>query len=314
MSDTVLIGEMVIRMKKAFILGLASSFFFAFTFVLNRSMNLSGGSWIWSGTFRFFFAFPIMAAIVGKKHGFQNIHKNIKQHPREWLLWSTVGFGLFYAPLCFAGNYGQSWLIAASWQITIVMGVLMAPLFGKRIPIKHLGAAGVILTGVVFLQIGNVTSFKLSNILLTLLPISIGAISYPLGNRKMMAVSGSQLSTEERTYGMILCSLPFWCLLSLFGLASTKLPAPNQLLQAFLVALFSGVIATLLFFKATDSVKSNQKQLAVIESTQSGEVLFTLLGGILLLGDELPGLWGFAGILLIIFGMILNSAFSSHHE
>jgi len=77
------------------------------------------------------------------------------------------------------------------------------------------------------------------------------------------------------------------------------------------VALFSGILATILFFKATDSVKYNQKQLAVVESTQSGEVLFTLFGGILLLGDPAPNLIGFAGILLIIIGMILNSLISS---
>ena len=35
-------------MKKALGLGILGSFFFAFTFILNRSMNLSGGFWMWS--------------------------------------------------------------------------------------------------------------------------------------------------------------------------------------------------------------------------------------------------------------------------
>lgn len=31
-------------MTKAFILGIAASFFFSFTFILNQQMNVSGGS------------------------------------------------------------------------------------------------------------------------------------------------------------------------------------------------------------------------------------------------------------------------------
>ena len=43
--------------------------------------------------------------------------------------------------------------------------------------------------------------------------------------------------------------------------------------QSLCVALFSGVIATILFFKATDLVKENPRHLAVIEATQCGEVV-----------------------------------------
>ena len=73
------------------------------------------------------------------------------------------------------------------------------------------------------------------------------------------------------------------------------------------MALFSGVIATWLFFYATDLVKHNARWLALIEATQSGEVVFTLLGGILLLGDAMPSAAGFAGIALILIGMTANS-------
>ncbi|MDS0525198.1 multidrug resistance efflux transporter family protein [Clostridium sp. SHJSY1] len=298
-------------MKKAFMLGIISSFFFAFTFVLNRSMNLSGGSWIWSASLRFMFALPIMALIVKKKYGFMNIHNTIKNHFKEWLIWSTIGFGLFYAPLSYAGDYGESWLIAASWQITIVMGVLLTPLFKRKIPFKNLCASVIILAGVFLLQLNNIENLNLAASLSTLLPILVAAISYPLGNRKMMKVCDDNISTIERVYGMILCSLPFWLILSIFGVSNVGLPSASQTVQAFCVALFSGIIATLLFFKATDYVKSNQKWLAVIESTQSGEVIFSLLGGILLLGDSLPDLLGLIGILLIIFGMILNSVLSA---
>jgi drug/metabolite transporter (DMT)-like permease len=306
-----LIKELFIFMRKAFVLGIAGSFFFAFTFILNRRMHLSGGSWIWSASLRYLFSLPILALIIRKKYGFKHIHCIIVKSPGKWILWSTIGFGLFYAPLSFAGDFGQSWLIAASWQITIVMGLLMTPLFRKRIPLKNLIAAGIILTGVFFLQINNIVSLKVNTTILTLLPIFAAAIAYPLGNRKMMIVAGDKVSTLERTYGMTLCSMPFWIILSLYGFIRVGVPSVEQGIQSFCVALFSGVIATLLFFRATDLVKSSQKHLAVIESTQSGEVIFTLLGGIILLGDTVPDAMGMVGIVLIVGGMIFNSLLAS---
>ena len=296
-------------MKKAILLGVAGSFFFAFTFILNRSMNLAGGSWVYSASLRYIFMLPLLGLIVWKRHGFQKTHALIRENPKAWFLWSTVGFGTFYAPICFAGSHGESWLIAASWQTTIVMGILMAPLFHKKIPCKNLMAAGVILTGVGLLQWNNLISLQMRNLSLTLIPILVAAISYPLGNRKMMAVCGDRVSTLERIYGMTLCSMPFWGILTLYGLWKDGLPSAPQLIKSFLVALFSGVIATVLFFKATDMVKADQRRLAAVESTQAGEVFFTLLGGVLLLGDAAPDPIGFIGIALIVFGMVLNSLF-----
>ncbi|MXI72598.1 hypothetical protein GR255_27030, partial [Mycobacterium tuberculosis] len=63
----------------------------------------------------------------------------IARAPWTWLLWSTVGFGLFYAPLSMASIYGESWFVAATWQITILAGLLLTPLFGQKIPRKQLG-------------------------------------------------------------------------------------------------------------------------------------------------------------------------------
>ncbi len=294
-------------LKKALPLGLLAAFFFAFTFLLNRSMHLSGGSWVWSASLRYLFTFPIFALLVARKGGFSRVHGAIRQRPIAWLLWSTVGFGLFYAPITFAGDHGESWLIAASWQVTIVMGMLLAPLFRQRIALKNLGAAAVILAGVFLLQANNIRSLQLGSVAATLVPILVAAVSYPLGNRKMMALCAGELTTIERVYGMTLCSLPFWIALAGYGLVSKGLPSASQTLQSLGVALFSGVVATLLFFRATDLVKSSQRQLAVVESTQSFEVLFTLLGGVFVLKDAPPDKLGYLGVGLIVAGMVLSS-------
>ncbi len=87
---------------------------------------------------------------------------------------------------------------------------------------------------------------------------------------------------------MTLCSMPFWIVTAVTAFVKSGFPGKSQLIQSAGVALFSGS-STVLFFYATDLVKKNEKQLAVVEATQSGEVVFTLLGGSLVLGEAVPG-------------------------
>lgn len=307
-------------MKKALTYGIGSAFFFSFTFILNRSMNISGGSWIWSSSLRYIFMLPILFFIVLTKNQLIDVLKSIINSPIKWILWSTVGFGLFYAPLSFASEYGASWLVAGTWQITIIAGALMSPLFFKyiktesgivkvrnKIPKKTLIISSIILIGIFLMLFGEAKHISFLQSFLVIIPVIIAAFSYPLGNRKMMEFCSEDLNTIQRVFGMTLCSMPFWIILSIYGISSVGFPSTQQIFQTFLVAIFSGVIATILFFKATDIVSKDTHKLAVIESTQSGEVIFTALGGIFILNDRVPGVFGVIGILLVVFGMILNS-------
>ncbi|WP_124040742.1 DMT family transporter [Clostridium perfringens] len=307
-------------MKKALTYGIGSAFFFSFTFILNRSMNISGGSWIWSSSLRYIFMLPILFFIVLTKNQLIDVLKSIKNSPIKWILWSTVGFGLFYAPLSFASEYGASWLVAGTWQITIIAGALMSPLFFKyietesgivkvrnKIPKKTLIISSIILIGIFLMLFGEEEHISFLKSFLVIIPVIIAAFSYPLGNRKMMEFCSEDLNTIQRVFGMTLCSMPFWIILSIYGISSVGFPSTQQIFQTFLVAIFSGVIATILFFKATDIVSKDAHKLAVIESTQSGEVIFTALGGIFILNDRVPGVFGVIGIVLVVFGMILNS-------
>jgi drug/metabolite transporter (DMT)-like permease len=301
-------------MKKPVFYGLLSAIFFAFTFVLNSSINLYGGSFIWSASLRYIFMLPILYIILIKNNKVKAVHLGIIKNIKPWILWSTIGFGFFYAPLTFASNYGQSWLVAGCWQITIVCGILLTPLFNKKIPVKNLLMSFIIIFGVFLIQYEQATSISLSGALLSIIPIIIAAFSYPLGNRKMMEICKDELDTFQRIYGMTLCSLPFWIILSIFGVIKDGLPGSNQIFQSFIVAIFSGVIATYLFFKATDMVKDNATELAIVESTQSGEVIFAILGEILILKGSVPNKMGLLGLFLIILGMILNSIISSKEK
>lgn len=288
--------------------GILGALFFAFTFIFNRSMNLSGGSWMWSASLRYLFSLPMLAVLVWRKGELTGVLSGIKKAPLTWLIWSTVGFGLFYGPLSLASIYGESWFVAATWQITILAGLLLTPLFGQRVPGKQLLMTLVILLGIILIQIPYFGSGLGSGVVRASLLILLAAFAYPLGNRKMMVqCKQDQLSTTQRVFGMTLMSMPFWLLLSVFAGVGAGLPSGGQILQSLIVAVFSGVVATLLFFEATNLVKHNHKQLAVVEATQAGEVLFTLLGGCLFLGDRLPSLLGFLGIAIVTIGIIGNS-------
>jgi drug/metabolite transporter (DMT)-like permease len=63
-----------------------------------------------------------------------------------------VGFGLFYSPLCAAAAFQPAWLLAASWQFTILAGALLTPLFGKPLPRRTLAVSSVVFAGICLLQ------------------------------------------------------------------------------------------------------------------------------------------------------------------
>ena len=48
----------------AILLGIVGAFFFAFTFILNRSMSLGSGYWMYSAILRYVFTLPILFAAV----------------------------------------------------------------------------------------------------------------------------------------------------------------------------------------------------------------------------------------------------------
>ena len=58
-------------------IGVISSIFFAVTFILNRSMELSGGSWLWSSSLRYLFMVPFLIAIVAYRKGLGDVKKEM---------------------------------------------------------------------------------------------------------------------------------------------------------------------------------------------------------------------------------------------
>jgi hypothetical protein len=71
------------------------------------------------------------------------------------------------------------------------------------------------------------------------------------------------------------------------------------------VALSSGVIATVLFFRATDMVRSEPTSLAAVEAMQAAELLFATVIGASFLGEAWPKGFSAAGALMIVVGIAL---------
>lgn len=308
------------------VLGILAAFFFAFTFILNRAMDLAGGSWVWSASLRYFFMVPFLFIIVLGRKNIKPLLIEMKRQPGAWLLWSSVGFGLFYAPICFSAAYAPGWLIAGTWQITIISGSLLAPLFYEtvmtkkepiqmrgKIPFKGLAMSFIILVGIILMQLQQAGHLSAAAISLGVIPVIVASFAYPLGNRKMMDLCGGRLDVFQRVLGMTLASMPFWLALSLYGLVTAGPPSISQTFQSSLVAISSGVIATILFFQATDLVRGNMQKLAAVEATQSMEVLFALVGELVLLNSLMPSAFSWSGMLLVMAGMVLHS-YVSHQK
>lgn len=304
---------------KEIALGILASLFFAVTFILNHAMEMQGGSWLWSASLRYFFMLPFLLAIVFYRKGFSQLTNEMKSRPVAWLLWSFVGFVLFYAPITFAAAFGPGWLVSGTWQFTIVAGVLLAPLFvtiiaGKtvrqKIPLISLLISCVILAGILLIQVPQAQSVPTKNLLLGILPVVVAAFAYPLGNRKMMEVCGGRVDTFQRVLGMTVASMPAWIVMAIYAILTVGLPSLSQVLQSLLVGISSGVIATILFFIATDRVREHQGKLAAVEATQSTEILFVIIGEALLLGIAFPEPIALAGLGIIIIGMLLHSYYT----
>ena len=305
----------------AMILGVCSAFFFAFSFILNRAMELDGGSWMWSASLRYYFMLLFLLVIVGARKNPGAVFRELKQSPRQWLIWSMVGFGLFYAPLTFSASFAPGWLIAGTWQITIISGSLLAPLFQEkvkgtdgqlhtrrgRIPWTGLTYSVLIVIGVFVIQLAHSSVLPISELLLCILSMVIASFAYPLGNRKMMEVCGNRLDAYQRVLGMTIASMPVWLLLSVIASFTHGPPSVSQIRNTAFVAVTAGVAATVLFFTATNLVKDDMEKLGSVEATQSLAVLFAVAGEALLLSESLPTPLSWMGISLIVIGMILHS-------
>jgi drug/metabolite transporter (DMT)-like permease len=293
-------------------LALCSALFFTLTYVLNRSLVAGGGHWAWAVILRYLLTLPLLAVAVPLQGGLGDLPRELRRHARPWLLWSSVGFVLFGVPLTWAANSGPSWLIAGSFQTTVLAGPLLAPLIyrdgRRRLAWPTLAIGALIVAGVFALQWGHAQGRLHAGDWLAIGAVVLSAFAYPLGNRKLLLHlehCGSRINAVQRVFGMTLCSWPLWLLFATVAWFTIGPPTWREALLAGGVALSSGTIATILFFRATDMVRSEPTALAAVEAMQAAELLFASLLGVLFLGESWPHGYALLGALAIVVGIAL---------
>ena len=383
-------------MVKLILLGLLAGAFFSSTFILNEFMSSAGGHWFWSASLRYLFMWLLLTVIISMQHGFGRIKELTAIFLAHWRFWGitgSIGFGVFYTGICYAGDHVAGWVVAATFMFTVVTSLLVLLAFGQRFDKKFIIYALLVFLGVVLVNVSEglrassmdaLTNIPMAEMLLFgALPALVAAFSYPIGNQLVWQVSYNSrmrnaelrkaqeslikqrssiednttpdsnqlLSTEalplstdnlvavghpasaisaaqipaksmlqkliaripaietellqnafNKVWLMTLGSLPFWLILGI--IVRPTAPSTSQLFNTLLVAVLAGVAATSIFFYARERAETSS-EVAGVDSTQASEVIFALIGGILLLNNTLPSAMGLSGIGLIMLGLIL---------
>ena len=297
---------------KAVALALCSALFFTLTYVLNRAVVSGGGHWQWAVIMRYLITLPLLAMVLPMQGGLGALPRELRGHPRYWLFWSGIGFVLFGIPLTWAASSGPAWLIAGSFQSTVLAGPLLAPLIyrdeRRRLALPSLAIGVLILAGVLLLQWGHAHGALDTGAWLAVAAVLLAAFAYPLGNRMILLHlerTGTRIGAVQRVFGMTLCSWPLWLLFAAVTWWRIGPPTLEECLLAGGVALSSGVIATVMFFHATDMVGRQPTALAGVEAMQAAELLFATVIGALFLHEAMPGGMALLGAVGIVAGIAL---------
>ena len=292
-------------------IALASALFFTFTYVLNRAIANDGGHWAWTASLRYLLTLPLMLPLMPWQGGVAPVWRAIRAHPFAWLRCSAIGFVGFYMLLSFAAASGPSWLVAGSFQFTVIAGMLCAPFLysdaRRKVPASALAVAAIIIAGVAMMQFGHAHGALGRAGWIALLCVLASAVLYPLGNRLLLLHlerSGEELNATQRVFGMTLAGQPLWWLVAAYAWSRAGAPPPSQVLLAGGVALSAGIIATILFFRATGMVRDQPAALGAAEAMQGAEVLFATLLGVAFLHEIAPRGIALAGALVVVAGIV----------
>lgn len=341
-------------MVKLILLGLLAGALFSSTFILNELMSGAGGHWFWSASLRYVFMWLLLTLIISVQHGFGRIKALATIFRDHWAFWcisGTIGFGLFYTGICYAGDHAAGWVVAATFMFTVVTSLLVLVAFGQRFAKKFIAYALIVFVGVAMVNISEglraTTAIDAAApmgqmLIFGALPALIAAFCYPIGNQLVWQVSYNSRNSRSsrnltsdnanaepsqpksmlerliakvpaidtdllqnafnKVWLMTLGSMPFWLILGI--IVRPDAPSGSQMFNTLLVALLAGVGATSIFFFARERAVTSS-EVAGVDSTQASEVIFALIGGIILLNNALPSAMGLVGVGLIIIGLIL---------
>lgn len=309
-------------MIRLIFLGLVSGMFFSSTFILNRAMSLDGGHWVWSGSLRYMYMIVLLMIALPVVQGRTAAMELLRMYARHWFFWTlsgSIGFGCFYSLCCFSADHSPGWVIATTWQVTIMASLVVLTAFGRSFPLRTWFFSLLVFLGVLIVNLSQAGAASLEHLALGALPVLVAAFCYPIGNqlvweacsgnRRLPRIEGKCLANPfNKVLLLSLGSLPFWIILVI--IVRPPAPSSGQLISTAMVAVFSGIIATSLFLYARSS-SGNATELAAVDATQASEVVFAMIGEILLLQAPMPTAYAAGGILLACAGLFLFIRFQN---
>ena len=301
-------------------IGLLAGLFFSSTFILNRMMSLEGGHWVWSAALRYAYMILLLLIwqVVSQGAGaLKRLLQLFFKHLSFWIITGSIGFGGFYSLICFSADHAPGWVIATTWQLTIMATLVVLICFGRPFPKRIWLFSSIVFIGVLTVNLSRIEMAQMTDLLMGGLPVFIAAFCYPTGNQLVWeAINGHRYLPNiqdplienpfNKVFLLSLGSVPFWLILVLVTLP--PLPSNGQLIHTALVALFSGVMATSLFLFARNKAKT-ASELAAVDATQSSEVIFAVIGEMILLDAAWPNAFAMAGIVLVFAGLMLYLRF-----
>lgn len=281
-------------------------------------MATSGSHWAWTASLRYLLLLPMLLLIVAAQKKAKALVKTVRMNSKMFLIWGNVSFGIFYGFLTYASLYGPGWLVAAGFETTILAGLILSPVIYKdhraKVPANAFILSSVLVVCIIIMQIDRFEIISDGKAVGTSLLFSvIAAFLWPLGNRKLlltMELKNIQLNSFQRVLGMTIGSLPSLIVLAMLGFYESGLPGKFQLVTSMLAALLSGVLGSVLFYRAIQLVKDNSVALATVEATQVTTIFFTLFAEVLIKGMEWPGVVGVTGCALMIIALVYYSFYS----
>lgn len=297
-----------------FLMGLLSALFFSAIFILNRSISLEGGHWFWSAFLRFAFTLLFLSSGFILFKGFEYFKRVLQEYIQNikfWTLAGTLGFGIFYTLICYASYYSPAWVIATTFQFTIIASLFVLSFFGRKLSKNIWIVTFIIFVGVTMVNISHFNLEKIDTILLGFLPVLIASFLFPIGNQMVWEEKHKRINNQKdisliennfvKIFLLIIGSSPLW--LVVYLISNPGVPSQGQCLTVALIAIFSGIIATSIFLYARSLCDKPQK-LVLVDATQSGDVFFALGAEMIFFNIAFPNIIGLTGIVLTILGLI----------
>ncbi len=305
-------------MKRIIVFGVIAAFFFSSTFAINRWLNVQeGGHWFWTASLRYLYVFFLLSILVVVFYGVNKYTQTLKCFFKYWYFWvfsGGIGFGAFYLLLCYAASYSAGWVLATTWQITILMTPVIIFILGNKVSLKGIIFLIIMFSGILLVNYEEFKSIALID-LKSILPITVAAFCYPLGNTlckygcegryKRMPIHDFEISQNifSQILLMAMGSLPILIVVGV--LVSPDNPTYSQVYCTAIVALLTGVIATSCLYKARQLSRDNPFALSAADGTQAFEAPLALFWEWLLFNGVLPSFIGYIGLSLVIIGIVL---------